>query len=169
MSNASDLEIRRAAIRLRGLVFAAMALVVLLYVAAQLNLQFVGAHVEYRGRGLDAPYEQIIGAVGLALLLLALFRLTQMLARIANGDLFSMAVIRRFRGFALWLFVMASFEIVAPAGAGVLGAAASRPHLIRLMFDLRDVLTLGITLLLFLLANLLERARRLDEEMREFV
>jgi len=169
MSNGSDLEIRRAARRLRGLVFAAMALVVLIYVAAQLNLQFLGAHVEYRGRGLDAPYEQVIGVIGLALLLLALFRLTQMLARIANGELFSMPVIGHFRDFALWLFVMAAFQIVAPPAAGLLGATATRPHLIRLMFDLRDVLTLGITLLLFLLANLLERARRLDEEISEFV
>lgn len=169
MSNQHDEPIRRSASRLRILVFAAMALIVLVYVAAQLNLQFGGAHVEYRGRELGVPYEQAIGAISLLLLLTALFRLAQMLRLIADGELFTMPVIRHFRGFALWLLVMAAFEMVAPVAAGMLGAAATRPHLVRLMFDLRDVLTLGITLLLFLLANLLERARRLDEEMREFV
>jgi len=155
--------------RLRALVYAAMALVVLIYVASQLNLQFAGAHVEYRGRGLDVPYEQWIGAIALALLLIALFRLTQMLGRIGTGELFSMPVIRHFRGFALWLLVMAAFEMIAPIAAGVLGAATGEPHRLRLTFDLRDVMTLGITFLLFLLARLLERARGLDEEMREFV
>jgi hypothetical protein len=35
--------------------------------------------------------------------------------------------------------------------------------------DSRDVLFLGLTILLFLLARLLEKARAIDEEMREIV
>lgn len=169
MSNGSDEAIRRSASRLRALVFVAMALMALVYAAAQLNLQFAGAHVEYHLRGLGIPYERLIGAVSLVLLLIALFRLAEMLGLIVGGALFTMPVIRHFRGFASWLLVMAAFEMIAPIAAGLLGAGSAPPHLVRLMFDLRDILTLGITLLLFLLARLLERARGLDEEMREFI
>jgi hypothetical protein len=35
--------------------------------------------------------------------------------------------------------------------------------------QLRDVLTIGVSLILFLVARLLERARTIDEEMREIV
>jgi hypothetical protein len=64
---------------------------------------------------------------------------------------------------------MALFELIAPIAVGWAGAWNSYPHKVRMAIDLRDLLTVGITLLLFLLARLLERARRPDEEMREFV
>ena len=38
-----------------------------------------------------------------------------------------------------------------------------------LVVDLTKILAVGVTLLLFLLARLLERAGQLDEEMREIV
>ena len=69
----------------------------------------------------------------------------------------------------MWLLVMALFELIAPIVAGLAGATPSYQHKFRIGIDLRDLLTVGITLLLFLLARLLERARRLDEEVREFV
>jgi hypothetical protein len=167
MSNAWNDPIRISAARLRLLVFFAMASVVLIFAAARLDLQLAHAHVEYRLHG--TPYEPYIALGSIVLLVVALFRLTQMLSEIARAQLFGVPVIRHFRGFALWLLLMAVFEFVAPLVAGVLGAGASRPHMVRITIDLRDVLTVGITLLLFLLARLLERARRLDEEMREFV
>ena len=169
MSNCSDDGIRRSASRLRVFVFGAMAGTALLFVAAQTNLQLGHAHFEYRLHDLRSPFDQWIAAGSLALLLIALFRLAQMLRRIADGDLFSVEVTRRFRGFAFWLLLMALFELVAPVVAGFLGSTAGYPHRVFLTLNLRDVLMLGITLLLFLLARLLERARGLDEEMREFI
>lgn len=167
MSNTSNDPIGVSAARLRLLVFLAMASVVLVFAAARLNLQLAHAHVEYRLHG--TPYEPYIALGRIVLLLIALFRLTQMLGEMARGQLFAVSVIRHFRGFALWLLLMALFEFVAPLVAGIFSAGAGRPHVVRITIDLRDVLTVGITLLLFLLARLLERARRLDEEMREFV
>ena len=155
--------------RLRLGVFAAMGLIVAVYLAAVLNVQVAHAHVEHRLDGIPAPYSELIGAGGIALLLVALFQLSQMLGRIAAGELFSTAVISHFRAFALWLLLMALFEFFAPIVAGLANAGASYPHRLRLTIDLRDLLTVGITFLLFLLASLLDRARRLDEEMREFV
>jgi TRAP-type C4-dicarboxylate transport system permease small subunit len=161
--------IRRTASRLRVAVFAAMLLMVLAYVAARLNLSYSHTHIEYRMHGIDTPVARLIGDVSLALLLVALFRLSQMLGRISSGDLFSAAVIRRFRGFALWLLLMALFGLLAPIGIALLGNHHGPPRSIPMVLDFRELLTVGITLLLFLLASLLERARRLDEEMREFV
>jgi Protein of unknown function (DUF2975) len=169
MSNVGDRSIQRAASRLRFGVFAAMILIVLAYLAAAFDLHLANVHVEHRSHEIAAAYAELIGAGSLALLLVALFELSRMLGRIAAGELFSNSVIRRFRGFALWLLVMALFELVAPIVAGIAGATATYPHQVRMTLDLRDLLTLGITLLLFLLASLLERARGLDEEMREFV
>jgi hypothetical protein len=167
MSNASDEAIRRASRRLRLFVFAAMAMIMLVYVAAALNLQLAHAHIEYHLQGL--PYEKAVAGGSMVLLLVALFRLTQMLRLVAAGELFTISVVRQFRGFASWLLLMALFEFVAPIVAGILGAGTGYPHVVRLNIDLRDVLMVGVTLFLFLLARLLERARRLDEEMREFV
>ena len=56
--------------------------------------------------------------------------------------------------------------IAALAGFYPLAGSA---HRMALVISLTDVLTVGITLLLFLLARLLERARQLDEDMREIV
>ncbi|WP_197018354.1 DUF2975 domain-containing protein [Sphingomonas sp. URHD0057] len=163
----SDDPIRRSARRLRVFVFAAMSMIALVYVAARLNLQLAHAHVEYRLHG--TPYEQWTAAGSVALLLIALFHLTRMLGLIAAGEMFGVNVVRHFRGFASWLLAMALFEFAAPIVAMFTAASASRSHLLRLNIDLRDALTVAITLLLFLLARLLERARRLDDEMREFV
>jgi hypothetical protein len=169
MSNLADQSIPRAAARLRIGVFAVMALILLIYLAARFQVQIAHAHVEHEFAGVPAPYAQLIGDVSIVLLLVALFRLSRMLGGIAAGELFSAAVVSHFRGFALWLLVMALFELIAPIAVGWAGAWNSYPHKVRMAIDLRDLLTVGITLLLFLLARLLERARRLDEEMREFV
>jgi hypothetical protein len=167
MSNVADEAIPRSASRLRLFVFAVMAAIVLVLVAAGLNLQLAHAHIEYHLRGM--PYEEPIAAGSALLLLVALLRLAQMLGQVAAGELFTVKVIRHFRAFALWLLLMALFEFVAPIMAGVGGARAGQPHVVRINIDLRDLLMVGLTLLLFLLARLLERARRLDEEVREFV
>ena len=49
---------------------------------------------------------RLIGTASIVLTEMALFRLTQMLRAIESGDLFSSRVVRNFRGFAFWLFVV---------------------------------------------------------------
>ena len=82
--------------------------------------------------------------------------------------MFSVEVIRNFRRFASWLLLMALWELLAPIVLAIAFRPAG-PHKIQMVIDFREVLTLGTTLLLFLIARLLEHARRLDEEVREFV
>ena len=145
-----------------------MAVMVLL--AAVMLLAWVGvplgiARVEMREHS-GAFDARLIGTASIVVTEIALFRLTQMLGAIGSGDLFSTRVTRHFRGFAFWLFVVAAGGVALPMiGALIRGT----PHGFAVVLDLTKLLAVGVTLLLFLLARLLERARQLDEDMREIV
>jgi len=164
-----DQGISRAAARLRWGVFAAIAVMVLLYVAARFDLQLGRAHVQYEIHGASPTGGRVIGDGTVLLLLVALLRLTQMLKLIQMGELFSVEVIGRFRSFAFWLLLLALYGILAPILLALVEGKAAGTHHLALVFDFRQLLTLGITLLLFLLARLLERAREIEAEMREIV
>ena len=161
----SDPVIRRGAARLRVAVIVAMVLL-----ASAILLAWVGgplgiAKVEMREHSgaLDA---RLTGTVSMLLIEVALFRLTQMLRAIAAGELFSSRVIRHFRGFAFWLFIVALGGVAVPLIGSLMD---SGPHRVALVLNLTKILAVGVTLLLFLLARLLERAGQIDEEMREIV
>ncbi len=85
-----------------------------------------------------------------------------------EGDLFSARVVKAFRSFAFWLLLVALVWIVAPIAA-VLLAGPGDARQLEFRLQMRDVLTVGIALILFLVARLLERARTVDEELREIV
>ena len=161
--------VARSAARLRMAVFITMGAMLLLYGAARAGLQLGHARVEYQEHGPGSPAAHLISDASVVLLVVALFRLTQALKRISEGDFFGIDVIRRFRSFAWWLLVMSLFELFGPALAQFIDASGSASHQLRFAIDSRDVLFVGITVLLFLLARLLERARAIDEEMREIV
>jgi DUF2975 family protein len=167
-SETANSPIARSAARLRWAVFAAMALMLMFYLAARFGGQLGVLKVEAQEHGPPAS-ARVIGDIRLAFLMIALFQLTQMLARIASGELFTSSVIGKFRSFALWLLLMALFSLTAPILAEFASLSAGGAHHLAIRIDFREVLTVGVTLVLFLLARLLERARALDEEMREFV
>ena len=169
LSSPSINSITRAAARLRVAVFAAMAVMLGLYLAARFGLQFGHAHVEYEVHGLDSPLRRAMADGSVLLLMIALYQLARMLRGVAAGDLFGPRVVARFRSFALWLLIMSLVDLVAPFIAEVAQESRSGLHQIRLSLDFRELLTVAVTLLLFILARLLERARLLDEEMREIV
>ena len=164
-----DQGIIKAAARLRWGVFAAIATIALLYLAARFDLQPGGAHIEYQIHEVSTTVGKLVADSSVVLLLVALLRLTQMLRRIEHGELFSVAVIGRFRGFAFWLLLLALYGLVAPTIFALVEGAAHRSHQFAFVIDFRQLLTLGITVLLFLLARLLERAREIEAEMREIV
>ena len=164
-----DQGIVRAARRLRWGLFVAIAVLALLYVAALFDLQLGVAHVEYRLHELSPAVGRMVGGGTVLLLLMALWRLTQMLRLIELGELFSVAVISRFRSFALWLLLLALYGLLAPTVFAFVEGLAIRTHRFALVLDFRQLLTLGITLLLFLLARLLERAREIEAEMQEII
>ena len=166
--------ITRTAARLRWGLIVAMAAMALLYLAARLELGLGPARVEFRDDGLTPAAARIVADGTMLLLLVALARLSQMLRLVELGELFSAPVIRHFRGFAFWLLLMALYGFLAPilltlAEGPRAGPGDGAPHRMAFVLDLRELLTLGITLLLFLLARLLERAREIEAEMREIV
>lgn len=124
-----------------------------------------GLHLELRTHtsGVDP---RIAATVVTALLDLALFDLAKMLGLVGSGEFFSVAVIRHFRGFALWLLMLAVIGLLAPmiqfSGDG--GVAI---HFITV--NLGQLVIFSVTLLLFLLARLLERAGEIEQENREIV
>jgi hypothetical protein len=161
-----DSKIRSSASRLRWLVIGTSGLLILLFLAAQSGLSLPGLRIEAR----DAIGAGLLRSVGtLILLVIAMLRLVQMLGRIAAGDLFTPIVIRRFRGFAFWLLIMALFDFLMPMLTGLMVPAAGGTRRIAIILDLRQLLILGLTMLLFLVARLLERARELETEVGEFV
>jgi hypothetical protein len=165
--NGSD--IGRTARRLRWAVWIFWACIILVYVAGRLGLSFRGAvEVQAHSSAAESGTPMIVADISILLLSVSLYQLSRMLGAIGEGDLFSARVVGAFRSFAFWLLIVAVAWIVAPIVAVFL-AGPDQAHRLEFRLQLRDVLTIGIALILFLVARLLERARTIDEEMREIV
>jgi len=162
-------DVTRSAKRLRWAVLITAVIMAIFYAIARFDLIPGRVHVEHYAHGLAAGPAWLIADGASLLLIGALVHLVLMLGRIARGELFSSPVIRHFRGFALWLLLMALFRWFAPMAAQFVQGRPDGVHELHMSFDFDEIMMVGMTLLLFLLARLLERARRLDEEVREFV
>jgi hypothetical protein len=162
-------DIGRTARGLRWAVWIFWGLIILAYLAGRAGLTIRGA-VEVQARSLDAEagMPRFVADVTILLLSVALYQLNRMLGAIAEGDLFSARVVGAFRSFAFWLLLVAVAWVVAPI-VSVLLMGPGETHRLEFKLQLRDILTIGIALILFLVARLLERARTIDEEMREIV
>lgn len=161
--------IAKTAKRLRWAVWIFWACIVAAYLAGRLGLA-LGGSVEVKAHSSigEAGLPMIVADISILLLSVALYQLSRMLGAIAGGDLFSARVIGSFRAFAFWLLMVAVVWIVAPI-VGVLLTGPDELRRLEFKLQLRDVLTVGTALILFLVARLLERARAMDEEMREIV
>lgn len=160
----SDQGIARAARRLRIGVLVAGMLLGLLYLAGRLQLGGDSLQIE---RGAVSALVPIAGDLQVLLLAAALDPLTRMLRAVEQGQLFSVQVVGLFRSFAMWLLLLAVVSVGAPLLLGLADGVDN--HRIALRLNLRDLLSLAVTLLLFLIARLLERARTIEAEMREIV
>ena len=163
MSNAA---ICRSAKRLRAFVIFLMVVLggsMAIALSTQCGLTLGHVHVQLQQHSSLA--DSIAGA-GLTVVLIeiALLRLTQMLSSVADGDYYSIGVVRHFRGFAMWLLIAGVVRILA----GMVQPFTSGPA-IMIGIDLQQALTVGLALLLFLLARLLERAREIEQENREII
>jgi len=168
MSRGTNLDIGTTAKRLRWAVWIFWAAIVLAYVFGRLGVETDFLRIRSRVDGSSDGPVMIVADVTILLLSVALYQLSRMLGAIAEGDLFSARVVGAFRAFAFWLLLIALVWIIAPIVGALLAGPGEARH-IELTFQLRDVLTVGVALILFLVARLLERARTIDEEMREIV
>jgi len=163
-----DSPIGRDARRLRRQVIGGAVVLLLSYVAARFGLRIGPLIVQQRAPIEVATRQPLIGDCVMVLLIIALYWLTEALRGIIAGGLFSSFVVRRFRLFAAWLMAMALFRLFAPLFIEGLQARSGGPTVI-LVLDVPDLLLVGITLLLFLIARMFERARLIQEEMSEIV
>ena len=161
-------SIAKTARRLRLAVWISWGCIIAIYVAGRLGLDVGFLKVQAKAQtDVPAPL-RIVADATIILVSIALWQLSRMLSAIAAGDLFSARVVAAFRAFALWLLIVAIVWILAPIVMAVAaGPDANQAYAFKL--QLRDLLTIGVTLILFLVARLLERARSIDEEMREIV
>ncbi|MBO9711545.1 DUF2975 domain-containing protein [Sphingomonas sp.] len=161
-------HIVRLARRLRLGIWVVIAAIVLLYGAARLGLGTSNVRIVARA-AVDSDIPELWWARDLAALLIlaALVRLAGMLGLIARGQRFSPPVTRAFRGFALLLLLAAAVTLVAPFLA--LAYAEPTHGQLHIALNFRDVWTMFVTGALFLVANLLDEAQRLEADLSEIV
>lgn len=158
----------KTAKRLRWALWTFWACIVLAYIVGRFGVETEFLRIRSRIDDSSGGPVMLVADATIILLSVALYHLSRMLGAIVEGDLFSARVVGAFRSFAFWLLIVALVWIFAPALAAVL-VGSGDVRRIELTFQLRDVLTVAVALILFLVARLLERARSIDEEMREIV
>ena len=162
-------RIRRLAGRLRLLVWAMIVGTAAVYIAARIGTEVGQTRLVTIGASDPAVASPVwVQDLSIALVLLALWQLADMLRLVGRGDHFSPAAIRRFRGFALLLFVASAFMFLAPLVIAV-ATTEPGPEQLRLPVKLRELLTMLVTGALFLVARLLEEARQIDSDLKEIV
>jgi len=161
-------SIAKTASRLKLGMWIVWACILLVYIAGRFGLGVGLLRVQSHAAAGDTPSVMAVADATMVLLTIALWQLSRMLAAIAAGDLFSARVVGAFRSFALWLLIVALVWIAIPIALTLLAGPGPQRHL-EFKLQLRDLMTIGITLILFLVARVLERARTIDEEMREIV
>jgi hypothetical protein len=163
-----DRAISRSARRLRIGVLGVFGIVIILVICGQLGLRVGGAPVLLQPRS-SSSAPVTVGDGILVLLAVAVYWLSEALRAVAVGELFSTEVVRRFRLFSLWMLIMALFSTLTPMVLAAVGPGSYAHHRIAIVVDVRDLLLVGITLLLLLIARMFERARALEDEMRDIV
>lgn len=162
-------RIRRLAGRLRLLVWAMIVGTAAVYLAARIGTEIGQTRLVTIGASDPAIASPAwVQDLSIALVLAALWQLADMLRLVGRGDHFSPAAIRRFRGFALLLFVASAFMFLAPLAIAI-ATNEPGPEQLRLPVKLRELLTMLVTGALFLVARLLEEARQIDSDLKEIV
>lgn len=120
-------------------------------------------HVAIGYAGLPGPVSAVLTLAESALILLALGSLRGMLGVVQGGQMFSAAVMVRFRRFVLWLACWAAFTVVVPLVAAIIVALASHGP-VTLGLDSSDLLFLLLSGVLFFVARLFDEAARYAED-----
>lgn len=161
-------SIAKTASRLLWAIWIVWGCILVVYAVGRFGLDLGALRVQASSAAGVAPHVMAVADVTIVLITVALWQLSRMLRAIAAGDLFSARVVGAFRAFALWLLIVALVWIAVPIVMSLAGGSGTE-HRYEFKLQLRDLMTIGITLILFLVARLLERARAIDEEMREIV
>lgn len=161
-------RIERLARRLRIAIWAVIVAVGGMYLVGRLGLQLGEVHVVSRSSAeAFGPQLTVASDLGALLTLAGLWRLAAMLALIERGARFSPPVTRCFREFALLVLLAAVVALLAPFVA--LLVLPRDPHRIHIPLSFRDIWTIVVTGVLFLVARLLDEAQRIESDLSEIV
>lgn len=156
--------------RLRWTILVLMLLAFGLHVIARWGLQTTHVRVVAGAARVASGLSLALASdLAAALFIFALWRLVRMLRRVEEGDFFSAPLTIEFRGFALFLFLSALASVPLPMLLAFIAAHGQADADPMLMVDFRDVWTLCVAGLMFLIARLFDEAQRLDADLREIV
>lgn len=127
-------------------------------------------HIQMHGEN-SSTASAVLNHAHSLLVAVALFQLLLLLRHLERGELFTVGVTRRLRGFALFaLLGVAAGSILPPLiaffMAECLPEQSCDPHR---AVDMRGLWMLLSALVFFLVARLLDEARRIDEDHRQIV
>jgi MFS family permease len=143
--------------------------------AVTLVLQLSALFPTYTHLRMHAPPNDVLGRVlnfgHTVFMLLALVQLILMLRELERGELFSAGVTRRLRMFALFALLALSIGgIVAPMLSYAFPNCEPRvPCFRKFPIDMRVLWSLLVSLIFFLVARLIDEARRIDEDNRQII
>ena len=162
-------QIAVGVLRLRRRIITGAALMAGLYVLARAGMHVSG--VALRTEPLAAGMQRMAAIEDVVMVLfgVSVFWLAGSLRSIATEGLYSARAIQRFRFFSLSLLLTASFRLVAPAIALAVMPRSHGASGVIVILDVPDFVLVGIACVLFLVARILEKARALEIEVREFV
>jgi magnesium-transporting ATPase (P-type) len=151
----------------RWIVVALIGTTILLQVAAA-TLGTPHLRLHPLGRGVAGAAVSLLHSL---FMLLALVQLWLALRHVETGELFSAHVTRGLRRFALFtLLAVLSGALLTPLLIVLFPDCASPgPCARRLPIDMRTFWTLIIVLVFFLVARILDEARRVDEENKQII
>lgn len=142
---------------------------------ATLGLQLAVLFPQYTHLRMHAPSTSLFGRafnIGHTLfMILALVQLILMLREFERGELFSSRVTRRLRAFALYALLAISLGgLVAPLQHYLFpNCEPGVPCFRRFPIDMRVLWSLLVSLVFFLVARLIDEARRIDEDHRQII
>ena len=124
--------------------------------------------LHWSGSGLSG---KVLGVLHFLFMVLALIQLLLLLRLLERGELFSAGVTRRLRAFALFaLLAVIVGGVVAPLISHFTNSCQpGAPCLRRFPIDTRSLWTLITSFIFFLVARLLDEARRIDEDNRQII
>ena len=119
----------------------------------------------------DTNVARVINGLHSVFMIVALVQLILLLRNLEQGDLFSAGVTRRLRAFALFtLLAVATGGLLAPAIAFLFPQCGpDGPCVRRFPVDMRGLWSLVTSVIFFLVARLLDEARRIDEDNRQII
>ena len=164
----SEVSITRAAKWTRWLVIAILAVSIAFQVASLFPDQ---THIRFHRIGVGEPLGRWINVAHSLFMIFALVQLILLLKELEKRAFFSVGVTRRLKAFALLsLLAVATGAIVGPVLNLWLGSCDPGATCIRRFpIDMRALWSLLISLVFYLVARLLDEARRIDEDNRQII